>query len=277
MREDINYRYKEPSSEEGQTNSGIIPNNKPAISMKIAGGIIDISLIFLATFGFHSLITSTPMGQTLTNYRNEMINVQDEYKLQTLVAGSDETYGHKAYEGSDEFVTYSNYLHHEDEVGTYVVVNNKDMSQSIISAFREKVLADQRYTTSEFNYRFIDFGYLALASGVAEIILIIVVPLINKRRSTLGRLFAGTQLINSKYLTPVRWYQLIGRFFFIYLVETILPYLGISNWLVVLIVPLIVFIISLFNKDNRTITDYVTRSKLIDKRTYTSLTDNGGK
>ena len=253
------------------------PNVKPAISMRIAGGLLDIGLVFLATFGFHSIITSTPLGQTLSNYRVEMINIQDEYKLQTLVEGSDETYGHKAYEGSEEYVTYSNFVKHTDEAGTYVVVNNQTISQSVIDAFNNSVKNDASYKTASFNYRFVDFGYLCLASGVAELILILGIPLIHKKRSTIGKMLAGTYLVHKEYCTPPKWYQILGRFLLIYLFETVLPYLAISNILAVILVPIILFIISLFNKQNRTITDYITRTRLIDKRSVQPITQRRGR
>lgn len=262
--------------EEGNGQSQIEPNSKPPISMRIAGGLIDVGLVFLATFGLHSIITATPLGNVLENYRVEMINIQDDYKLQTLVEGSDETYGHKAYEGSEEYTTYSTFVKHTDEVGTYVVVNNENISKSVSDAFNESVKNNANYKTASFNYRFTDFGYLSLASGVAELLLIFTIPLLNKKRSTLGRMFAGTRLVHKEYCTPPKWYQILGRFLFVYVFETVLPYLALSNILVVIIVPIVLFIISLFNKNHRTIADFVSRTRLIDKRSYQPITQRRG-
>ena len=253
-------------------------NQKPATSMRIAGGLIDICLIFLLTFIFHLAIINTPWGNVLKSYETELINIQDDYKLKTLVSGSEETYGHKSYEGSEEYEsqTYINFVRHEDEGGKYIVVNNETISKEVAEAWKNSVLSDETYKVYAFNYRFTDFGILSLSCGVAELLIIFVIPLLNKKRSSLGRMFAGTMLVHNTYCTPAKWYQLLGRFFFVFLVESVLPYLFLSNWLIVILVPIILFIISLFNKNRRTIADFITKTRLIDKKTFQPITQRRG-
>ena len=251
----------------------IIEYNKPPMwTQRVAGGLIDFGLLFLAFFGLYNLLVATPAGNVLTNYRNEMIEVQDEYKLATLISGSDETYGHKAYEGSEEFTQNEGFLHHEDENGVYVVVNNSEISKEIKDAWNKSVKADKRYSTARSNYRFVDFGYTVGCGGVSELVFLLVIPLCNKRRATLGKLLARTTLIDKKYHTPPKWYQMLGRWIWIYLIESTLIYLAIGSW-VMLAVPVLSFIITLFNKDRRTLHDFISRCQVIDKSTYKPITE----
>jgi uncharacterized RDD family membrane protein YckC len=82
-------------------------------------------------------------------------------------------------------------------------------------------------------------------------------------------------LINSKYETEARWYQIVGRFFFQYFVEGVLPFLLLTNGLwVALVVPIILFIITLFNKNRRTLHDFATRTRVIDARTFKRLAEH---
>ena len=108
-------------------------------------------------------------------------------------------------------------------------------------------------------------------------IFLLMVPLLNKRRATLGKLFAGTQLINSKYYVPAKWYQVLGRFFFQFIVEGALPYLFLSGFTIILpilLIPGVLFIITLIDRKNgRTLHDFVSVTKVIDKRTYIPLSE----
>ena len=103
----------------------------------------------------------------------------------------------------------------------------------------------------------------------------IMVPLLNKRRASLGKLAAGTMLINSKYQVPAKWYQIVGRFLFSFFIEFALPYLfcsGISIFLM-FIVPTLLFIISLISKQGRTLHDFISRTKVIDFKTFVPLSE----
>ena len=249
------------------------PNKKPFITLRLAGGAIDVCLIFLSTIGLNQLFMLTPMGTAINSYQNDMAVLSDEYKLKPLIEGSVETYGHKLYENEEKYTEYTtaNYLVHDaDESGyKYVVVKNDEVSEEITKAYNNALKNDVDYKNASFNVSLISFGMTALSAVIAETVFVLAIPLVNKRRATLGKLAAGTQLIDNKYQTPPKWYQMVGRFFWIYLVETILPYLIITNMLlVILIVPTLLFIITLFNKKGRTLHDFISRTMAIDKRTY---------
>lgn len=270
-----NYVMPLPEEEKNKGNVRMLePNSKPNWMMRIAGGLIDLCLMFLSIMGLFFLIGLTPLSNGLKNYQKEMILIQDNYKITELVDGSDETYGHKVYENEESYTTYKNYLVHDaDESGyKYIVVNNETISDTVKKAYSNAIKNNKDYSTYSFNYKLTEYGLTMLAGFVSLSVFLLVIPLCNKRRATLGKLFAGTQLINSKYQTTAKWYQVVGRFTFQFLIEGALPYLFLSSW-TMLAIPSLLLIIALINKNGRTLHDLVSRTKVIDKRTYLPLSE----
>ena len=257
-------------------NTTNLPNNsKPHFMMRIAGGLIDLACTTLLTFGLYFLLTLSPMGNASKHYTNEMIRIQDDYKVTELVEGSGETYGHKVHENEEGYGAYTTYLVHDaDETGyKYVVVDNEQISDEVKTAYTTAVKNDKTWSDYNFNRRLIEYGLTMLAGFVSLSGFLLVIPLTNKRRATLGKLFAGTMLIHNKYMVPAKWYQVVGRFTFQYLIEGALIYLFIGYW-TVLAVPVVLFLISVISKKSgRTLHDYVSVTKVIDKRTYIPLSD----
>ena len=263
--------------EEKQTGKIAEPNKAAHWSMRIAGALIDICILFLALMGFRYLFMMTPMGDSLNYYNTEALKISDTYKLEKLVEGSDETFGHKLFEGEENYETYvkNGYLVYQEEDSTnYVVVPNDEISKEVQNAFKTKVNADENFKNYTFNSRLIEFGIVALAGTCAEVIFVLAIPLITKRRQTLGKLAAGTMMINSHYQVPAKWYQIVGRFFFILVFESLIPCFFLSSviWTPV-VVSIVNFLITLTNKDRRTLHDFVCRTKVIDKRTFVKLSD----
>lgn len=250
-------------------------NSKPPFIMRIAGGFIDTLLMVGVTFGLFMLFTISPMGNGLKKYNREMIIVEDNYKVTELVEGSGETYGHKVYENEEGYSAYTSYVVHDaDETGyRYVVVNNESISKEVQDAYKVAVNKDKYYSDCYFNYRLIDYGITMLAGFISTSAFLLVIPLTNKRRATLGKMFAGTMLIHSKYIVPAKWYQVVGRYSFQFLIEGALPFLFI-NWFTVGAMPLLLVIIMLFSrKEGKTLHDWVSRTKVIDRRTYVPLSE----
>ena len=249
-------------------------NAKPYWTMRLAGGLIDIFLIFLMTLGLYQLFIRTPLNSGLKQYGNGMVEIQDSYKLKPLFEGDEQTIGHKVYENEEEYANYSANLSYLDEETQlhYVVVDNENLSQDYINKYVAAVKADPTYKTYQFNYRLIDFGVTMLSVGITELVLFLFIPLINKRRATIGQLFAGTQLIHFRYQVEAKWYQIVGRFLWVLIIETALPYLFLEIYSL-LIIPVVVYLITLTNKNRRTIHDFISRTMIIDKKTFSRLTD----
>ena len=147
------YVMRLPESE--KTEEEVVKNSKPFWTMRVAGGLIDVFLIFLLTLGLYQLFVRTPMNSGLQKYGNGMVEIQDTYKLKPLIDGSDQTVGHKLYENEEGYANYSKYLSYLDEETNlrYVVVDNEDISDELIKKYVAVVTADETYKAYQFNYR----------------------------------------------------------------------------------------------------------------------------
>ena len=269
------YVMKDPEKKE-EVIEPSIPNRPAHWSQRIAAGIIDICIIFMAIFGLYRLFVITALGNGMRDNFYEMQRIRDNYKLVALLPESDETIGYKLYETDPSFndEKYKDYVIYNYGETPYKIVNFDSSTDALKQAYVNAVTNDQYYKNYSFNYRLCDFGVMALAAAVSETIFLFVVPLINKRRATLGKLAAGIQVIHYRYQIEATWYQMLGRFLWVYIIETVLPYLIISNALILaLVVQPLMFVITLFTKDHRTIHDYISRTMVIDKRTFIRLTE----
>lgn len=264
------YVMKLPDSEKEEKKGE--PNVKPAWMMRLASGLIDICILILSIFGLNFLLSKTGLGKMQSNYRTEMILVQDEYKLKPLIEGSDATYGHKVYENEEDYTTYTTrgYVVHDDEETKYVVVNNENISSELVTAFNKAVTSDEHYKNLSFDYRFLSYGITMISCSIGQVVFFLAIPLFNKKRATIGMLLAGTQLIYSKYPANARWYHVLIRFFFILLIESALGYLVMDVY-VLAVIPVLEFIITLFNKKGRNLHDYISRTMVIDKRSFSPI------
>lgn len=278
------YVMKLPESEKDEEK--VIENpNRPAIwSQRIAAGLIDICLLFLACWGLFELFVMSPMGDALRYERNVMQEVMDYYKLEPLVEDSSETVGYKLYydeEGYDK-TEYQNYLVYTDPNNNkqYKVVDYEKSTDAIVEAYHNAVANNEKYQNAVFNYRLKNFGIVFLSGTISEVVFLVVIPLVNKDRATVGKLAAGLKVINVKYQVEARWYQMVGRFFWILIVESALPVLFLpsigsftSLMFATTLVPVLLFLITLTNKDRRTLHDFVARTRVIDKRTFVPLNE----
>ena len=250
-------------------------NSKPPFIMRIAGGMIDAFCMIAVVFGLFLLFNISPLANPLKKYNREMLIIEDNYKVTELIEGSGETYGHKVHENEEGYAAYTSYIVHDaDETGyKYVVVNDENVSKEVQQAYIKAVNNDKYYSDCSFNYRLVEYGIYMLAGFISTSAFLLVIPLTNKRRATLGKLFAGTMLIDSKYIVPAKWYQVVGRYSFQFLIEGALPFLFI-NWFTALAMPALLVIIMLFSrKEGKTLHDWVSRTKVIDKRTYVPLSE----
>lgn len=253
-------------------------NSKPHFMMRIAGGLIDLCTMVLVIFGLYYLFSISAMGSGLRFNSKEMRRIQDEYKVTELVEGSGETFAHKVYsdeEGYDVYKSYPVYEEKVDESTTryYVVVDNETISEAVKNAYKKALNEDKVYEAYSFEYKLMEYGITSLAGFLSSSVFLLVIPLTNKRRATLGKLFAGTMLVHNKVFVPAKWYQVLGRFAWILLIEMALPYLFLSGY-TILIMPVVIIAWSLINrKTGRTLHDIISVTKVIDKRTFVPLSE----
>lgn len=137
-------------------------------------------------------------------------------------------------------------------------------------AVTEALGSDSEYQNELFTANL--YGYLmkALAALLAEIPILIIVPFLNKNRSTPGKLMTGIMLFSENRNNRARWYQIFYRFLFIFLIDSLGLYLF-TGILTFLMVPVIRLMEMLLNKKNKTICDFVTGIMVIEKLSYNGI------
>ncbi|MBR0439347.1 MAG: RDD family protein [Bacilli bacterium] len=276
LNEDKNRDYQMSPLPKEEPTQEVVYNKKASIMNRIAGGLIDLGLLFMSIFGLSRLFLATPMTAPLRTYENKINTIIDDYKLTPLVEGSVETYSYKMYETDEQYSKNAKgkIIYYEEDINLhYVVVDNTNISKEVSNATSKALNADKNYKNLKFDYDLISYGYMMIAGFIAESVFLLVVPLVNKRRATIGKLAANTALVDSKYYVPARWYQVVGRFAWQFLIESALVYLFISSMILhLLIVPAVLFIITLFDrKKGRTLHDFISRTMVIEYKSMKSL------
>ena len=274
------YVMKLPDSEK-EEEQGLPPNSPAFWTMRVAAYLIDICLIFLATLGLKTLFDYTPISNGYKDNYYVVCYVADHLKLDdTLVPG--QTYALQVYEDNPIYAgeAYKNYtVYTEKETSKkYKIIDidkidaTSTISPELKKAYATKLAADERYKAAVFNCRLIDYGIVMLAAGISGTLFVFIVPLLNKRRATIGKLFGGIHVINYRYQVTAKPYQILGRTLFIMLFEVAVPQLFLSNAIYTMLTVSGVLALSLFtNKDRRSLNDLISRTYSIDKRTYVPL------
>ena len=114
-------------------------------------------------------------------------------------------------------------------------------------------------------------GYLlkALACFLVEAVVLVLVPFLNRDRSTPGKLLTNIMLFHERRQSRAVWYQVIGRFVLV-LIGSLAWYLftGVFTFLVI---PVIRITVMLLNKKHKTILDYMTAIMVIEKLSYDGI------
>ena len=279
MEEQLQVEQVQSSEQDGQETTleenKMVYNTKPRFLARILSPIVDIFLLFLLFFGAFQLETSTPISNDYHRVREELITISDTTKLET-------NYGYKLYDDDEKYnafvaQSYQTYKVEDTEDPyynhSYVVVNNSEISKEVNTAYQDSLKNNSTYQARYLTYKATRYGLTMLAAGSSELVLFLLIPLMNKRRATLGRFVAITSLINVKEV-KAKWWQVLVRFLFILVVETALPLYFLTELgalLVVIIVNLIVTLIS--RKTSRTLRDYVSFTKIINKNSFKPINE----
>lgn len=246
------------------------PNSKPTLFARLLSGLVDMVIMFFFHYALYTLVFHTPISSNLHKYWNEMLLVKEDIKVQAHY--------------SEEEVVDANYdgnklLHYNEQEDYYYIVNDIDFKEdteaksAAIASFQEIIKKDDLYNGLSTSYHLHNFVVTALlCGGITELIFIFIIPVIKNNGQTLGMMLCQEKMINPKYVGKARWYQYLGRWAFMFLVESCIPYFFLAEY-TMLVVPIILIIILLFNKDNRTLHDYVSQVKVIDKRTFVDTTE----
>ena len=246
------------------------PNSKPTFFARVLSGLIDMIILFFCHYALYSLILITPISSNLHHYWNEMLLVKEDIKVAAHY--SEEEVVDSDYSGK-------NLLHFNDEENYYYIVNDIDFKDdteaknAAIASFNEIIKKDDLYNGLSTSYHLHNFVITALlCGGITELVFIFIIPLIKNNGQTLGMMICQEKMINPKYAGKARWYQYLGRWAFMFVVESCIPYFFLAEYTLI-VVPLILIVVMFFNKDNRTLHDFVSQIKVIDKRTFVDTAD----
>ncbi len=135
---------------------------------------------------------------------------------------------------------------------------------------RERLSTDQAYRDEMFAANLHGYLLKGLARGIAEAILFLIIPLSDPARGTIGRRLTGIALFDESRQSYARWYQVLGRFVFIFVFESMTLYLW-TGILTFLLVPVLRLIMVMLNRKDKTLCDYRTFTMLIEKTSYSSI------
>lgn len=271
------YVMKLPETEKSQQYVVDEPNKPASLLQKIAGSLLDALIIFLLTISLFSAFSNSGLGDGLRSNSYEGIKIQEHTLLLALVKDSEEVGGYKIYSTESKYDDYpknQKYLEAGTEDVYYIIVQYDGVTDEYKKAYEEALSKNEDLKGYAFNYRLISFGLVAFAGGISTTIFIFIIPLLNKRRASVGKLISGTRVINNHYQVEARWYQMLWRLIWQYLFESILPFLFVNNFIIAgLISSVVLLLISLISKEHRTLHDYVSRTLVIDARTFVRLNE----
>ena len=248
-------------------------NAKPRMLARILSALVDMFVVFLCGFLVFQIELAAPISNDYHRLRDEIITIIDQTKLDT-------SYGHKLYEDEENYSSYTSYHVYKEEDSSleeygknYVVIDNAEITNEAKDAYQASLKDNATYQDRYITYRAIYFGLLMLAVGSAELVFVLVIPLTNKRRATLGRFAAITSLISNKEV-QAKWWQVLIRFFFVLLIETALPLFYLSELATILIVVFVNLLTMLLSrKTGRTLRDYVSLTRIIDKNSFKPINE----
>lgn len=144
------------------------------------------------------------------------------------------------------------------------------MAGNDLEAARELLRANESYRDELFAANLHSYLLKMLAGFTGEGILFLLVPLVRKDRATIGRALTGIVLFSRSRQTAATWHQVLSRFIFIFVLESITPYLWTGIYTFIL-VPVVRLITVMLNKNRKTLCDYITFTELIEKVSYSSI------
>ena len=248
----------------------LVPNSKPKVFARLLSGLIDMLIMFFFHYALYSLVLLTPISNNIHKFWNEMNLVREDLKVQAHYSNEEKV---------DEGYSGDKLLHFNEEESYYYIVNDIDFGedteakQNAIASYNELIKTDDLFNGLSTSYHLHNYVITALlCGGITELIFIFIIPIIKNNGQTLGMMLCSEKMFNPKYAGKAQWYQHLGRWAFMFIVESCIPYFFLAEY-TLLVVPAILIVILLINKDNRTLHDLVSGIKVIDSRTFVDTND----
>lgn len=239
-------------------------------SLRLISGLIDIIIVFLVGFGLSKLFLLTPLGNQYYAKRYLMQDIEDQYKITKLIPGSEETYGHKLYSYEPDYNSkVDGHRIHNDENGDYIVINNDEISDAVLNAYKNAIEKDSEYMQARKDTQNLNFTLSIVPMSISEILFFLVVPLCNKNRMSLGKMPFKFYVISYTDFKQSKWWNILISTAFIILIDTALPLYFLGMW-TILLTPLLVLISTFFSKRGRTLHDALSITYVVDGRTYST-------
>lgn len=244
-----------------QQNVPVQENSKMSFMQRLAYTIIDFGVIFMLYFGFLSMCMNTKISSNYHKSYEEIVEIRNE-------TGEETGYYIRHYLEDGEKTNYEIYVDKETGKKYYYTLDAEKKD-----AYTAKIKANDRFDQLTFTYKLNYFVIVITSAACAETICLLIIPLVNKRRATLGVLFASGIVISKKYVDKARWYNILFRYLFILIINTIFLYFVLGD-IILFLMPFITMLSQLTNKDRRAIHDLCSGVMIVDKRTYVPLVDH---
>ncbi len=137
-------------------------------------------------------------------------------------------------------------------------------------AISKALSGNDEYQNERFAANLHSFLLKAGACLLAEGLILLAVPLLNRTRCTPGKLMTGIMPFYERRQSRAVPWQVIARFLFVFLIDSLVWYLF-TGILTFLLVPLLRLTEMLLNKRNRTICDWMTGILVIEKLSYDGI------
>ena len=139
----------------------------------------------------------------------------------------------------------------------------------------EKAVSDalnqnDEYRNELFAANLHSFLLKALAGFIAEALVLLLVPFLNRNRCTPGKLMTGIMPFNERRQSRVVWYQILYRFLYVFLIDSLAFYLF-TGILTFILIPVLRFTELLFSKKHKTLCDLITGVMIIEKLSYDGI------
>ncbi|MBR5343954.1 MAG: RDD family protein [Oscillospiraceae bacterium] len=139
-------------------------------------------------------------------------------------------------------------------------------------ALSKALNADTEYRDELLAANLQGFLLKAAACFPAEALVLLVFPLSGKYRTTPGKRMTGIMPFNERRRSRATWPQIVYRFLFVFLIDSLFLYFFTGGDVTFLLVPVLRLTEMLLNgKDHKTVCDFVTGIKIIEKLSYDGI------
>lgn len=250
--------------EEAKATLGI--NAKPHMIKRLFAGLADMVILFFFHYMLYSLLLLTPTANIVNGYYKESIMLLEDYQVQANYG--EEEVVESSYKGD-------NYLHYNEDGDYYYIVKLKDFGEdteakkTAYNAYKELANNSELYRDKSFKYHLHNYIFTAVfVGGITEVIFLLIIPMIANSGQTLGMMIFSIRMFNHKYAGKPRWYQYFGRFAFIFIIESLIPYLFLAEWILLVVPAVSIVVMAIDKQKHRALHDLVSSISYVEKKTF---------